>query len=79
MYRHIWKNEYVPNYTYWILHGERQWLREAVVRPDLEGFVADAGMADLMADVEAVQGVEVEEEDLEDIAKAYYTMMEAAQ
>jgi hypothetical protein len=78
MYHHIWKNEYVPNYTRWILHGEHQWLREAVVRPDLEGFDADAGMADLLADVEAVKGVEVEEEDPEDTAKAYYTMMEAA-
>jgi hypothetical protein len=79
MYRHIWKNRYVPNYTRWILHGKRQRLREAVVRPDLEGFDADAGMADLLADIEAVQGVEVEEEDPEDTTKAYYAMMEAAQ
>jgi hypothetical protein len=52
MYHDIWKNGYVPNYTRWILHGERQRLREVVVRPDLEGFDADAGMADLLADVD---------------------------
>ena len=82
MYHDIWKNGYVPNYAHWILHGERQRLREAVVRPNLEGFDADAGMADLLADVNEalfVQGMEVEEEDPEETAKAYYTMMEAAQ
>jgi len=45
------EERYVPNYTRWILHRERQRLREAVVRPNLEGFDADAGMADLLADV----------------------------
>jgi hypothetical protein len=53
-----------------------------VVRPNLEGFDADAGMADLLADIDEalfVQGMEVEKEDLEEIAKAYYTMMEAAE
>ena len=52
------------------------------MRPNLEGFDADAGMADLLADVNEalfVQGMEVEEEDPEETAKAYYTMMEAAQ
>jgi hypothetical protein len=51
------------------------------VRPFLEEFDADAGMADLMADYHKarfVQGIEVEEEDPEETAKAYYTMIEAA-
>jgi hypothetical protein len=81
MYRDIFTNGYVSNYTRWIYHGERHHIREEVVRPLLEEFDADAGMADLMADYHKawfVQGMEVEEEDLEETAKAYYTMMEAA-
>jgi hypothetical protein len=81
MYRDIFANGYVPNYTRWIYHGERHRIREEVVRPLLEEFDADAGMADLMADyheAQFIQGMEVEEEDPEETAKAYYTMMEAA-
>jgi hypothetical protein len=48
-----------------------------VVRPLLEEFDAHAGMEDLH-EVRFVQGIEVEEEDPEETAKAYYTMMEAA-
>jgi uncharacterized Zn finger protein (UPF0148 family) len=81
MYRDIFANGYVPNYTHWIYHGERHRIREEVVRPLLKEFDADVGMADLMADYHEarfVQGMEVEEEDPEETAKAYYTMMEAA-
>jgi hypothetical protein len=81
IYRDIFVNGYVPNYTRWIHHGERHRIREEVVRPLLEEFDADAGMVDLMADyheAQFVQGMKVEEEDPEETAKAYYTMMEAA-
>ena len=44
------------------------------MRPDLEGFDQDAGMADLLEDVGAVEGLGVVEEDLESTAKAYYDM-----
>jgi hypothetical protein len=77
MRNHIWANGYVPNYTRWILHGEPQQVTEAVVRPDLEGFDQDAGMANLLEDVGAVEGLGVVEEDPESTAKAYYDMMEA--
>jgi hypothetical protein len=80
MYRDIFANGYVPNYIHWIHHGERHCIRDEVVRPLLEEFVADAGMAELMADyheAQFVQGMEVEEEDPKETAKAYYTMMEA--
>jgi hypothetical protein len=52
-----------------------------VVRPQLEEFDADAGMADWMADVHEarfVQGMELDEHDLEETTQAYYTMLEAA-
>jgi hypothetical protein len=52
-----------------------------VVRPLLEEYDVDAGMADLMADFHEgrfIEGMEVEE-DLEETAKVFYTMMEAAQ
>jgi hypothetical protein len=52
-----------------------------VVRPLLEEYDADARMVDMMADFHEgwfVEGMEVEE-DPEETAKAFYTMMEAAQ
>jgi hypothetical protein len=51
------------------------------VRPLLEEYDADVEMVDMMADFHErrfVEGIEVEE-DLEETAKAFYTMMEAAQ
>ena len=51
------------------------------MRPCLEEYDGDAGMADMMADfhdARFVEGLE-EEEDPEETAKAFYTMMEAAQ
>jgi len=52
-----------------------------VVRPRLEEYDADVGMADMMVDFHEarfVEGMEVED-DPEETAKAFYTMMEAAQ
>ena len=77
----IHNNGFVPNYTRWIHHGEHHRIREEVVRPLLEEYDADAGMADMMADFHEarfVEGMEVED-DPEETAKAFYTMMEAAQ
>jgi hypothetical protein len=44
MYKDIFVNGYVPNYTHWVYHGERHRIREEVVRPQLKEFDADAGM-----------------------------------
>jgi hypothetical protein len=77
----LFKNGFVPNYTRWVHHGERDRIREEVVRPLLEEYDADAGMADMMEDFQEgrfAQGMEVEE-DPEETAKAFYTMMESAQ
>jgi hypothetical protein len=81
VYRDLFKNGFVQNYTRQIHHGERDRIREEVVRPLLEEYDADTGMADMMADFHEgwfIEGMEVEE-DLEETAKAFYTMMEAAQ
>jgi hypothetical protein len=81
MYKDIWANGYVPNYTRWVYHGEHHRIREEVVRSGLEEMDADARMADLLADVheaQFVQRMEVVEQDPEETAKAYYTMMEVA-
>jgi hypothetical protein len=43
MYKDIFANGYVPNYTRWVYHGEHHRIREEVVRPQLEEFDADAG------------------------------------
>jgi hypothetical protein len=75
MYKDIFTNGYVPNYTRWIYHGERHRVSEEV-RHQLEEFDADAGMADMMVD--AHLGMEVAEEDPEETAQAYYAMLEAA-
>jgi gluconate kinase len=32
MEEHIWKNEFTPDYTWWIVHGEAHRTREKVVR-----------------------------------------------
>jgi hypothetical protein len=71
MYKDIFANGYVPNYTRWVYHGEHHRIREEVVRPQLEEFDADAGMADWMADVHEarfVQGMELDEDDPEETA-----------
>jgi hypothetical protein len=81
MYKDIWANEYVPNYTRRVYHGERHHIKEEVVRSGLEEMDADVGMADLLADAheaQFVQRMEVVEQDPEETAKAYYTMMEVA-
>jgi hypothetical protein len=81
VYRDLFKNGFIRNYTRWIHHCERDHIREEVVRPLLKEYDADAGMIDMMADFHEgwfVEGMEVEE-DLEETTKAFYTMMEAAQ
>ena len=61
----IHNNGYVPNYTRWIHHGEHHRIREEVVRPRLEEYDGDAGMADMMADFHDAwfaKGLEEEED-----------------
>jgi hypothetical protein len=50
MVKDLYKHGFVPNYTRWIFHGESERIREDVVRPLLEQYDGDAGMADMMED-----------------------------
>jgi len=79
--RDLFKHGFVPNYTRWRHHGEYHPIRDEVVRPVLEEYDGDAGMADMMADFHEArfgEGMDVEE-DPEETAKAFYDMMESAQ
>ena len=76
----LYKHGFVPNYTRWIYHGEGNHIREDAVRPLLEEYDGDAGMADMMADFHDARFIEgLEEEEPEETAKAFYDMLEAAQ
>jgi hypothetical protein len=66
MYKDIFVNGYIPNYTRWIYHGERHRVSEEEVRHQLEEFDADAGMADMMVDTRL--GMEVAKEDPKETA-----------
>jgi len=79
--RDLYKHGFVANYTRWIYHGEGDRIREEVVRPRLEEYDGDAGMADMMADfhdARFVEGLEEEEEDPEETAKAFLAMLDSA-
>jgi len=79
--RDLYKHGFVANYTRWIYHGEGDRIREEVVRPRLEEYDGDAGMADMMADFHDAwfaKGLE-EEEDPKETAKAFLAMLDLAQ
>jgi hypothetical protein len=50
MGKHIVKFGFTPGYHQWIHHGEADRIREEVVRPWLEAFDDDAGVADMLDD-----------------------------
>jgi hypothetical protein len=43
MGEHLCKFGFIPNYTWWVYHGEAYHPREEVVRPRLEAFDGDVG------------------------------------
>jgi len=80
MWKDIHKNEFMPNYTRWTLHGERDRMAVEDVRARLEDFDEDAGVADMMVDINKTCDNEGSvEEDPEETAKAFYLMMDSAQ
>jgi hypothetical protein len=80
MWKDIHKNGFMPNYTRWTLHGERDRMAAEDVRARLEDFDEDAGVADMMVDInEACDNEGSVEEDPEETAKAFYLMMDSAQ
>ena len=50
MGEHLWKNGFTADYTQWVYHGEANCMREEVVRPCVEDYDADAGVADMLND-----------------------------
>jgi hypothetical protein len=71
----LYKYGFTPNYTCWIHHGEADCIREEVVRPRLETFVGDAGVADWMDNFQEARFSEGLEDEPEESAKAYYDML----
>ena len=72
------KYGFTPNYTCWIHHGEADRIREEVVRPRLEAFDGDAGVADWMDDFQEARFGEGLEDEPEESTKAYYDMLSSA-
>jgi hypothetical protein len=80
MGKHLLTHGFTPDYTRWIYHGEAHRLREEAVRPRLEDFDADAGVADMLDDFQEAQYAEGRmDEEMEKTAKAFYDMMSLAQ
>ena len=50
MGKHLVKNGFTPDYTRWVHHGEAHHMREEVMRPWVEAFDADVGVADMLDD-----------------------------
>ena len=79
MGKHLVKNGFTPDYTRWVHHGEAHRMREEVVRPRVEAYDADAGVADMLDDTHQAQFTEGREEEMEAAAQAFYDMMDLAQ
>ena len=79
MGKHLVKNGFTPDYTRWVHHGEAHHMREEVVRPRVEAFDTDAGVADMLDDAHQAQFTEGCEEEMEAAAQAFYDMMDSAQ
>jgi hypothetical protein len=80
MGEHLWRNGFTAGYTRWVYHGEDGRMREEVVRPRVEDYDADAGVADMLNDYHEAQFAEGRtEEEPEATARAFYDMFAAAQ
>jgi hypothetical protein len=79
MGRHLVLNGYTPNYYQWIYHGEADRMKSEVVRPRLEAFDDDAGVADMLDDTHQAHFAEEREKEMEESAKAFFKMLESAQ
>jgi hypothetical protein len=90
MGEHLCKYGFMPNYTRWVFHGEARRTRDEVVRPRLEAFDADGGVAGWLGDYheaafaegpteEGEEEKEDAEEEPEPTAKVFYEMLSSAQ
>ena len=82
MTSHLARHGFTKNYTQWTHHGEADRVREEVVRPRVEDYNADAGVAAWLDDFHEAHFADgrrqQEEEEPEASAKAYYDMLSAA-
>ncbi|XP_025815592.1 uncharacterized protein LOC112892674 [Panicum hallii] len=79
MGEHLCKNGFTTDYTRWIYHGEANRMREDVVRPRVEDYDANAGVADMLDDYGEARFAEGQtEEEPESTAKAFYDMLAAS-
>jgi hypothetical protein len=79
MGRHLVHHGYTAGYYQWIHHGKADRIREEVVRPRLEAFDDDAGVANMLDDAHQAQFAEGrDKEDMEANAKAFYKMLDSA-
>jgi hypothetical protein len=77
----------MPNYTRWVYHGEAYRPREEVVRPRLEAFDDDGGVAEWLGDYQdatfAERPTEDEQEDEEEepepSVKMFLAMLDSTQ
>jgi hypothetical protein len=80
MVEHILKNEFTPDCTRWIFHGEAHRTREEEVRQRVEDYDADAGVADMLNDYHEAQFVGgCTEDEPEPTVRAFYDMFDTAQ
>jgi hypothetical protein len=81
MGEHLFHHGFTPNYYRWIFHGEPHRRREDVVRPRVEDYDAEAGVADMLDDFHEAHFAEerTEEQEPEASAKAFYDMFDSAQ
>ena len=63
MGEHLWRNGFTADYTRWVYHGEADRMREEVVRPRIEDYDANDGVADMLNDYHEAQFVEGRTED----------------
>jgi hypothetical protein len=61
MGKHLVKHGFTPDYTRWVHHGEAHRMREKLVRPRLEAYDDDVGVADMLDDVHQAQFAEAHE------------------
>ena len=79
MGKHLVYHGYTPGYHRWIYHGEADRIREEVVRPRLEPFDDDAGVADMIDDAHQAQFAEGrDKEEMEANVEAFYKMLDSA-
>ena len=76
--KHLCKNEFTVDYTWWIYHSESDRVRDEVVRQHIKDYDADARVGDMLNDNHEAHFDEGRREEPEATAKAYYDMLSAA-